>query len=409
MTGDTISGQRPATQQENLPTWLVISLATAVGVIAANLYYAQPLVALISKSIGLEPEVAGLVVTLTQLGYGLGVLTLVPLGDIIESRKLILSLIAVALFGLLGLAFVSHPIPYFIAAFATGIGSAGVQVIIPYAAHFSTNESRGRVIGTVSSGLMMGIMLSRPAASFMSDLFGWHSVFILSGVMMVLIGVMLMFLLPPKPPTTRGLRYTHLLLSMLKLFTTQPLLRRRAFYQACLFGAFCFYWTAMPLLLGGPEFHFSQSKIAIFALIGFAGAVVAPFAGTAADRGYVKIATLASILSVATGYLLTHLFALGSIGSLIMLALGAIVLDAGTSANLIIGQRVIFELGADVRGRLNALYIATIFIGGAAGSALGAWSYAYGGWPFAAWAGLCLPAAALVVFATEKQTLERHA
>jgi len=384
-----------------LPRWLVIALATSVGVIAANLYYAQPLVALISKSIGLSPEVAGLCVTFTQIGYGLGVLCLVPLGDILESRKLILTMIGIAIFGILGLAFVTSAIPYFICAFATGVGSAGVQVIVPYAAHFSTEENRGRVIGSITSGLMMGIMLSRPVASFLSDLFSWHAVFVLSAVLMIGIGSLLLALMPKKDPTVRDLHYFSLLRSMLSLFITQPLLRRRAFYQACIFGAFCFYWTATPLLLGGDLFHLSQTMIAIFALVGFAGAVVAPFAGHAADRGWVPQATLASIIGVAGAFLMTKFFALGSIPSLISLGLGAIVLDAGTSANLILGQRSIFALNAEYRSRLNALYIATIFVGGGIGSAIGAWAYAHGGWPFASWIGLSLPTAALLVFLTE--------
>ncbi len=386
----------------DMPRWLVVALAVSVGVIAANLYYAQPLVALISRSLGLAPEVAGLVVTLTQVGYGLGVLCLVPLGDIIESRRLILALIAIAISGILGLAFVTKALPYFIAAFATGVGCAGVQVIVPYAAHFSSEASRGRVIGSVTSGLMMGIMLSRPIASFLSDLFSWHAVFILSAVLMLFIGSMLIYLLPPKHPTAKNLHYFKLLRSMLSLFLTEPLLRRRAAYQACLFGAFCFYWTATPLLLGGPEFHLSQSMIAVFALIGFAGAVVSPFAGRAADRGRTRQATLASILGVASAFLITQAFQLGSLASLITLGLGAIVLDAGTSANLILGQRVIFGLRAEYRSRLNALYIATIFIGGGFGSAMGAWSYARGGWPLASWIGLVLPVLAGLLFLTEK-------
>lgn len=386
-----------------LPRWLVIALAASVGVIAANLYYAQPLVALIGPSIGLRPETAGLVVTLTQTGYGLGVLCLVPLGDILESRMLILSLIGVAVVGILGLAFATDPLPYFLAAFATGVGSAGVQVILPYAAHFSSDKNRGRVIGSVTSGLMMGIMLSRPAASFLSDLYSWHAVFVLSAILMFGIGLMLLILLPPKHPHSRDLHYFALLKSMLSLILTQPLLRRRAFYQACIFGAFCYYWTATPLLLGGPDFRLSQSMIAVFALVGFAGAVVAPFAGQAADRGWIRQATLLSILSVVAGFLITHIFRLGSLGSLITLGLGAIILDAGTSANLILGQRAIFDLGASIRSRLNALYIASIFIGGGIGSALGAWAYAHGGWQLAAWVGLVLPGAALLMFATEKR------
>ena len=393
----------PTENTKSLPRWLVILLAASISVIAANLYYAQPLVALISHSLGIAPEAAGLVVTLTQMGYGLGVLCLVPLGDLIESRKLIVTMIGVATLGLLGLAFASSPLPYFVAAFATGLGSASVQVIMPYSAHFASDAKRGEVIGSLTSGLMLGIMLSRPIASLMSDLLSWHAVFVLSAVMMCIVATTLIILLPARKPTGSNLNYFSLLRSMLLLFTTKPLLRRRAVYQACLFGAFCFFWTATPLLLGGPTFGFSQSQIAVFALVGVSGAVSAPFAGKAADRGWVWPATFVSLLIGSLSFLLTHIFQLGTTGSLITLVFGAILLDAGVTANLVLGQRVIFELGAEYRSRFNALYIATIFIGGGAGSLLGGWSYARGGWPLASWVGFVMPLTALFFFFTEKK------
>lgn len=388
---------------EALPRWLVILLATSIGVIAANLYYAQPLISLISRSLGIAAESAGLVVTLTQLGYGLGVLCLVPLGDIVESRRLIVTMIGVALIGLLGLAYVTTPIPYFIAAFATGVGSAGVQVIVPYAAHFATDARRGQIIGSMTSGLMLGIMLSRPIASLLSDLISWHAVFVLSAFMMLIIATLLIVLLPPKNPAKKDLRYFSLLRSMLMLFVTRPLLRRRAIYQAFLFGSFCFFWTATPLLLGGSLFGFSQSLIAVFALVGVSGAVSAPFAGRAADRGWVRPATFFAIVISCFSFLITHIFELGTRASLITLVVGAVLLDAGITANLVLGQRVIFELGTEFRSRFNALYIATIFIGGGTGSMLGAWAYAHGGWPFASWIGMLMPVSALIFFFTEKK------
>ncbi|MBC7370991.1 MAG: MFS transporter, partial [Bdellovibrionaceae bacterium] len=155
----------PASSSTSMPRSLILLLATAVGVIAANLYYAQPLTAMISHALGLAPEAAGLVVTLTQLGYGLGVLFFAPLGDIVENRRLVLTLIGVAIFGLLGLAYVTEWIPYCIAAFATGVGASSVQIIVPFAAHLTPDAKRGQVVGNLMSGLMLGIMLSRPIAS----------------------------------------------------------------------------------------------------------------------------------------------------------------------------------------------------------------------------------------------------
>jgi predicted MFS family arabinose efflux permease len=380
---------------------LVFLLAAAVGVTAANLYYAQPLIALISRALGLAPEAAGLVVTLTQVGYGLGVLLVVPLGDIVENKRLILSMIGLTVLGLLGLTFSTAVIPYFAAAFATGLGAATVQIIVPYSAHLVPEEKRGSMVGSLMSGLMIGIMLSRPTASFLTDLFGWHAVFLLSAAFMVMLGLVLHFRLPQRKPEVSRLSYGQLLLSMIRLFASTPVLRRRAIYQAFLFGAFCLFWTASPLLLAGPEFHFSQIEIALFALVGVAGAVSAPYAGRAADRGLGQRATAIALIASSLSFALSVIFMPGSLVSLGALVASAILLDAGVSANLVLGQRAIFSLNPAERGRLNALYIATIFVGGASGSALAAWAYAKGGWHFTAWCGFFLPALAFAYFATE--------
>jgi predicted MFS family arabinose efflux permease len=386
-----------------LPKHLIVLLSAAVGITAANLYYAQPIIALISRSVGLAPAAAGLVVTFTQIGYGLGVLLLVPLGDIVENKRLILSMIGVTVLGLLGLAFATSVIPYFTAAFATGLGAASVQVLVPYSASLVPEKERGAIVGRVSSGLMLGIMLSRPTASFLTDLFSWHAVFVLSAALMTFLGFTLFRLLPERVPSSdHPVAYRHLLLSMLGLIVSTPLLRRRAIYQAFLFGAFCLFWTATPLLLAGPLYNLSQIQIAIFALVGVAGAVSAPFAGRAADRGIGQAATAVALLSCSVSFVMSVVFAPGSLISLGAMVLSAILLDAGVSANLVLGQRAIFGLAPGLRGRLNALYIAIIFVGGASGSALAAWSYVVGGWHFTAWCGFALPACALVYFLTEK-------
>lgn len=380
---------------------LVFLLATAVGVTAANLYYAQPLVAQISQALGLSAGAAGLVVTLTQAGYGLGVLLVVPLGDIVENRRLVLTMIVITILGLLGLTFSTALLPYFAAAFATGLGASTVQIIVPYSAHLVPEEKRGQMVGSLMSGLMLGIMLSRPTASLLTDLFSWHAVFVASAIMMTLLAFVLFRLLPPRQPNNQNIHYPDLLKSMIGLVLETPVLRRKAIYQAFVFGAFCLFWTASPLFLAGPDFHFSQTQIAIFALVGVAGAVSAPFAGRAADRGYGQAATAIALISCSISFVLSHVFEAGSLISLIALAVSAILLDAGVSANLVLGQRAIFALPAEHRSRLNALYIATIFIGGASGSALGAWAFSHGGWSVTVWYGFALPVFAFLFFLTE--------
>lgn len=380
---------------------LILLLGAAVGIICANLYYAQPLIAPISHSLGLDPAAAGLTVMLTQAGYGLGVLLLVPLNDLVENRRLILTMVALAVVAVLGVAVSTQLIPYFASAFALGLGASAVQMIVPFAAHFTPVASRGRVTGNLMSGLMLGIMISRPLAGILTDLFSWHAVFFLSAAVMAALGIALYLFLPKRQPVSQGLQYPTLVASMIQLFIRMPVLRRRSIYQGFLFGAFCLFWTAVPLLLAGPTFRLSQTQIAIFALVGIAGSIVAPLAGRQADRGRSRMGTGVSMVIASISFLFPFQFNMGSTASLLALVVAAVMLDAGVIANLVLGQRLIFSLPAKYRSRLNGLYVATIFIGGAFGSSVGAWAYARGGWSLAATIGFGMPIFALLYFGTE--------
>jgi predicted MFS family arabinose efflux permease len=384
----------------DVPPWLVVLLAVACGLIVANIYYAQPLVGPISRDMAISPKAAGLIVTMTQVGYGIGLLLVVPLGDVFENRRLVLIIMAVAALALAGAAFASHALPFFAAALFIGLGSVAVQVLVPYAAHLSPEAVRGRVVGNVMSGLMFGIMLARPVASFITDALSWHAVFIMSALLMVGLGFVLRVALPRRVPE-HELGYGALLLSMVGLVRRTPALRRRALYHAFLFAAFSVFWTTAPLLLT-DRFHFSQNGIALFALAGVAGAVAAPIAGHVADRGWSRPATGLAMLAVAAAFLIGRSGQAGSAWSLAALVIAAITLDFGVTANLVLGQRAIFSLGAEYRSRLNGLYMATFFVGGAIGSALGGWAYAQGGWPLSSWVGLILPVLALLYSATER-------
>lgn len=382
---------------------LTILLGFATGVLVANLYYAQPLTAQIAASLGLEPAIAGLVVTLTQVGYGLGVLFLVPLADLVENRKLILSLIALSILALIGVAVATEVTAYFSAAFVLGVGVSAVQIIVPYAAHLAPPEKRGQVVGSLMSGLMMGIMLSRPISGILSDVVSWHAVFYLSAGFMTVMAIVLFYFLPKREPGNARIHYLSLLRSMGRLWMEYPILRRRSIYQAFMFAAFCLFWTATPLLLAGPEFHLSQTGIAIFALVGVGGAILAPIAGRMADKGWVKAASAGAMIAAIVSFAITHLAPLGSTLSLGLLTLAAILLDGGVSANLVVGQREIFSLPGEFRGRINSVFIATIFVGGAFGSFIGAWAFAHGAWNLTSWVGLALPLASLLFFATESK------
>jgi predicted MFS family arabinose efflux permease len=388
---------------ESVSKLITVLLAVACGLIVANLYYAQPIVGPISASLGLSPEAAGLVVTMAQIGYVAGLLLIVPLGDLVENRNLVLCVTGVAALALFGAALSTQPLPFLLAAVVIGLGSVAVQILIPYAAHLAPEAARGRVVGDVTTGLMIGIMLARPASSFITSISSWHAVYIFSGTVMVALTIVLFCALPRRTPKAR-VGYGALLASMGLLYMTTPVLRRRAFYQALLFGAFSLFWTTVPLLLAGPRFHMSQRGIALFALAGVAGAIAAPIAGRLADRGWSHAATGAAMLIAALAFVLALISEPGSTTSLVLLVASAVLLDFGVQGNVVLGYRALFMLGAEYRSRLNGLYMATFFLAGAAGSAVGAWAFARGGWELAACIGLALPVTALVYFATERRT-----
>ena len=406
MTTRSIAVAKPAATQHHHPaeavtsSWITAFFAAACGLVVANVYYSQPIAGVIGASVGISPAATGLIVTLTQVGFGIGLLLIVPLGDLFENRRLVVILLGLSAVALLCATSSARPFPFLSSALLLGLGSVAVQVLVPYAAHMAPEPIRGRVVGNVMSGVMIGIMLARPASSFVTQIASWHGVFFISAASMVVLALSLRLGLPKRVPVAR-VTYGALMKSMAYLALRTPILQRRALYQASLFGAFSIFWTTVPLLFTGPGFHMSQGGVALFALAGGAGAIAAPVAGRLADKGWTRLATAFAILAVAAAFLITHFADDGSGCSLALLIAAAILLDFGMTANLTLGQRAIFVLGAEFRGRLNGLYMSAFFAGGAAGSTLGGWAYATGGWSLASWIGFGLPIAALAFFLTE--------
>ncbi|KEZ66435.1 MFS transporter, partial [Pseudomonas amygdali pv. tabaci str. ATCC 11528] len=334
--------------------------AFCCGAIVANIYYAQPIIELIAPDIGLSSTAASLIVSLTQIGYALGLFFLVPLGDLLENRRLMLITTAVAVLSLLGAAFAEQPNLFLLVSLLVGFSSVSVQMLIPLAAHLAPEESRGRVVGGIMGGLLLGILLARPIASLVADHFGWRAVFGAAAVVMIGISVVLATTMPKRVPDHRA-SYGQLLFSLWTLLRTQPVLRQRAFYQACMFATFSLFWTAVPLELSRNH-GLSQSQIAIFALIGAIGAIAAPISGRLADAGYTRIASLGALLFGALSFLpgLIH-----PAYSVIGLAVTGVVLDFCVQTSMVLGQRTVYALDAASRSRLNALYMTSIFIGGA--------------------------------------------
>lgn len=393
-----------STHQPDISSGMLLLLATACGLIVANLYYAQTLVGPISVATGLSAGAAGLIVTLTQIGYTLGLLFIVPLGDLLENRRLVFLGLLFTGAALAVAAFATSATLFLAAALAIGLGSVVAQVLVPFAAHLSKEATRGQAVGKVVSGLLLGIMLARPVASLIADHANWHVVFGGAAVLMVVLAFVMRIKLPQRTPTA-PLPYAKLIGSLWHLFLTTPVLRRRGAYQAGLFGSFSLFWTVTPLMLAGPQFHLSQTGIAIFALVGMAGAIASPIAGRLADQGHTLMASAAALMLGVLGFILPLLAPQDSASArtigLALLVAASIILDMGVAASLVLGQRAIFNLGADMRSRLNGIYLAMFFAGGATGSALGGWMYATHGWHAALLTGMAFPALALVYWISE--------
>ncbi|MDA2480788.1 MFS transporter, partial [Bacillus cereus group sp. Bce025] len=385
---------------KDISSGLIILLATACGIIVANLYYAQPLIGVISNEIELSNSSAGLIVTLTQIGYVVGLLFLVPLGDIVENKKLILILLFLSAFALISMVFVKSATLLLITSFFIGLGSVAAQVLVPLVSYLSSENARGRVVGNVMSGLLLGIMLARPISSLVADMWGWNAIFALSATVIIVLAFVLSKVLPTRKPKGKT-NYIALLNSMWQLLRTTPILRRRAIYHACVFGAFSLFWTTVPLLLSSPAFHFSQTAIALYALVGITGAIAAPIGGRLADLGWTRPATGIALTVVIISLILPLFIQSSSPFGIAVLVIAAILLDMGVSANLVLSQRLIFSLSPEIRSRLNGLFMAIFFLGGAVGSYIGGWAYALGGWNLTLWIGIAFPTIALLYFARE--------
>lgn len=384
---------------------LVTMLAVAAGALVANLYYAQPLIASIGPELGVSPDWAGSMVSITQIGYGVGLFLLVSLADLVENRRLVLITLVLTVVSLLGAAVSTTAAPFFIASFAIGLCSTGAQVLIPFAAHLVPEATRGRVVGNVMAAVLTGIMLARPVSLFIAALFGWRAVFWGSAALMAVIGLALARMMPPHKPRG-GMHYGQILASMVGLFRQTPILRRRAAYQSFMFCAFNMFWTAAPLMLA-DRFGMSQHGIALFALAGAGGALAAPLAGRLADNGFTRIATVGAMVVLGLAFYGT-LPAMQA-GALVALILLTILLDAAVQVNQVVSQRIIFQLPAETRGRVNAIYMTIAFLGGALGSALATTTYHWGGWTTTADAGALIGVLMLALFATEPGLWSRRA
>jgi len=364
---------------------LVWVFAVACGLVVANLYYVQPLLNTIAATFQGGSGTVGVVATLTQAGYALGLAFVVPLGDLLDRRRLVVVVLCATAFALLAAAAASSLVMLAAASLLIGLTSVVAQVLIPFAASLADEVERGRVVGRIMSGLLVGVLLARTvsglvaqAASVVLGHAGWRAVYVIAAVLMVALIVVLWRTLPrpARPSSPERQSYAQLLRSMGPLVREEPVLRRRAVYGALAFAAFSVFWTSAAFLLARPPYGFGVDAIGLFGLVGVAGALCASLAGRLADRGLERYATPAFLLTTVIAY---GLMALGDT-RLIALIVGVVLLDLGVQGIQIINQSEIYRLRPEASSRVTTIYMTSYFIGGTLGSASSAVVFGRGGW-----------------------------
>lgn len=372
---------------QGLSPSLILLMSIATGLAVASNYYAQPLLDTIARNFSLSASTAGFIVTAAQLGYAAGLLFLVPLGDMFERRMLIVSMTLLAAGGMLITASSQSLGMLILGTALTGLFSVVAQILVPLAATLATPDKRGKVVGTIMSGLLLGILLARTVAGLLANLGGWRTVFWVASILMALMAIALWRGLPKMKSDTQ-LNYPQLLGSVFSLFIHDQLLRTRAMLGCLTFANFSILWTSMAFLLAAPPFNYSEGMIGLFGLAGAAGALGARPAGGFADKGKSHLTTTVGLLLLLLSWLAIWL----GHTSVPMLIIGILILDLTVQGVHITNQTVIYRIHPDARNRLTAGYMTSYFIGGAAGSLISA-----SAWQHAGWAGVCLAGTTVAV------------
>ncbi|UKJ20403.1 MFS transporter [Enterobacter mori] len=372
---------------QGLSPALILLMSVATGLAVASNYYAQPLLDTIARAFNLSASSAGFIVTAAQLGYAAGLLFLVPLGDMFERRMLIVSMTLLAAGGMLITASSQSLTMMIIGTALTGLFSVVAQILVPLAATLASPEKRGKVVGTIMSGLLLGILLARTVSGLLASLGGWRTVYWVASVLMVVMALALWRGLP-KVKQENHLNYPQLLASVFSLFMQDKLLRTRALLGCFTFANFSILWTSMAFLLAAPPFNYSEGVIGLFGLAGAAGALGARPAGGLADKGKSHMTTTAGLVLLLLSWAAIWY---GHV-SVLALIVGILVLDLTVQGVHITNQTVIYRVKPEARNRLTAGYMTSYFIGGAAGSLISA-----SAWQHAGWTGVCAIGAIMAV------------
>jgi len=367
----------------------------SAGVSVAAIYYNQPLLLEISRTFHVSSSEAGRVAVATQIGYAAGILFFVPMGDVAERRGLIAKLFAAVALALLAAGLSQSLWMLLAASIAIGVTSAVTHVVVPIAPELVEPHESGKAIGTVMTGLLLGVLLGRAASGWVAMLAGWRGVFLLAAAITAIFVPLIRWYVPPMPPL-RAVRYRAALASLWTLAKEQPALREATLIGFLVFGAFSSFWTNLAFLLGSPHYRLGAGAAGSFGVLGAAGAVAASVAGRTADRRGARF-----VMSAALGFLIAGFAVLWTMGYHIAgLVVGVLAIDIGQQGMHISNQTRIFKLVEGARSRINAVYMIVFFLGGALGSALSTLAWAH--WQ---WSGVCAFALGMLALAAVRHAI----
>jgi predicted MFS family arabinose efflux permease len=387
-----------AERTEPLPRAFVALLAFACGAAVANLWYIQPLLNAIASTFHADDAEVGLLVTAGQLGYVAGLALLVPLGDLLERRRLITTVMGLSAIAAAGCALAPGLGVLALAIVALGVTSVVAQVLVPLSSQLAAPTERGQVVGTVMGGLLIGILASRTLSGLIAEVGGWRLVFAFAAVLMAVLALVLRRALPVVPPT-EDVGYRELLRSIATLVGEEPILRQRMAIGALVFAGFTALWTSIAFLLGAAPFHYGEGVIGLFGLAGMAGALAAIGAGRLFDRGLTRIATTGFLLVLLVGW---APLAFGD-SSAVWIVVGLVIFDLGVQGAHVSNQNTIYALRPEARGRLTTAYMVSYFLGGVVGSLLSTLAYDMGGWQAVCGVGVVMAVGALTVWAATQR------
>lgn len=362
-------------------------IAIGCGVIVANLYYCQPLLGEFSRYFGVSEESSSFVNICSQLGYGLGLFFIVPLGDMLARRGLLIRMHLLAALSLIGVGFSPDINWLYVFSVFVGITSTACQVFIPLAMHLADDDERGKVLGVILGGLLTGILLSRSLSGFVAEYIGWQSVYFISAGFMVIMTFLIWKYIPGEAPSFQG-TYWKLMVSLFSLFKEQSVIRESAWIGACLFGAISGFWATMAFFLEKPPYQYSLSVIGLFGVIGAGGALVAPFIGKITDKYGPFKPMKAGIFLMLSGYVIL----LAAKSGIALMIIGIVLIDMGLQSTHIPNLSRNYALLPEARTRLNTIYMTFFFIGGTIGSSLGSIA-----WNKSGWSGVCISGIILIV------------